>query len=577
MKKNAFTLIELIATIGLLGMLATILITVSVKKINETKEHSKKSMIESIELATKQYVTDYKDELSDFQKKDYIYVTLQTLVEKNYFSNSLIDPTTNKSLPLTDTVYVTREQNGEINAVYDINQKGKAKLTLNGSYNEYLKEGENFTDLGINATAIDGTNISSSVTTTGTVDSTTPGTYKITYKYNDVSITRNVIVYEGNLPTEIKIPVFITYNANEGTFGTTKYDYTGGEQTYTVPVNGYYKLEVWGAQGHGAGGGKGGYVSGKIKLTASSTNYIFIGGKPTGQAGGYNGGGAGYSSTAGGGGGATDIRYNGTSLNDRIIVAGGGGGNSKYNAGNSGGLIGVTGYDSNYSSYTATGGTQISGGVVTNYSSSYTAGTNGTFGVGGVGGGASGGGSFGGGGGYYGGAGGSRLSSGNWPGGGGSSYISGHTGCIAISSASSITARTGTNGDSCVTGTTDNLCSVHYSGMKFTDTLMIDGSGYVWTNTKGSLQQMPNPNGGYYSSGVGHADNGAAIISQITYEQKAVYLESYPINNIPIPTREEYTFIGWFTDPVGGEQITSSTIINNQSDHEIYAHWQATS
>ena len=37
MKKNAFTLIELIATIGLLGMLATITITISVRKINETK------------------------------------------------------------------------------------------------------------------------------------------------------------------------------------------------------------------------------------------------------------------------------------------------------------------------------------------------------------------------------------------------------------------------------------------------------------------------------------------------------------------------------------------------------------
>lgn len=201
MKKNGFTLIELIATIGLLGMLATILITVSVKKINESKEHSKKTMIESIELAAKQYVIDYKDELTDFQIKDYVYITLQTLVEKNYFSNSLIDATTNKSLSLTDTVYVTREQNGQISAMYDIKQKEKPKLILNGSYNEYIKEGNTFIDLGVVATLSDGTDISSSITTIGTVDSNAPGTYQITYKYGDVSITRNVIIYKGNLPS----------------------------------------------------------------------------------------------------------------------------------------------------------------------------------------------------------------------------------------------------------------------------------------------------------------------------------------------------------------------------------------
>ena len=44
---------------------------------------------------------------------------------------------------------------------------------------------------------------------------------------------------------------------------------------------------------------------------------------------------------------------------------------------------------------------------------------------------------------------------------------------------------------------------------------MVDGQGYAWTNTKGSLQQMPNPAGGYYNLGAGHSGNGFARITYI--------------------------------------------------------------
>lgn len=64
-----------------------------------------------------------------------------------------------------------------------------------------------------------------------------------------------------------------------------------------------------------------------------------------------------------------------------------------------------------------------------------------------------------------------------------------------------------------ITGTSDNLYDINYCGKVFTDTVMIDGAGYSWTNTKGALEQMPNPNGGYYVSGVGHSGNGYARIT----------------------------------------------------------------
>lgn len=45
--------------------------------------------------------------------------------------------------------------------------------------------------------------------------------------------------------------------------------------------------------------------------------------------------------------------------------------------------------------------------------------------------------------------------------------------------------------------------------------------------------------------------------------------------DLPIPTRENYAFVGWFTAATGGEGITTQTQIR-ASDVTLYAHWLAT-
>ena len=127
------------------------------------------------------------------------------------------------------------------------------------------------------------------------------------------------------------------------------YDYTGGEQTFIVPVNGFYKLEVWGASGGTVDtsyyGGYGGYSTGTIKQTKGKSMYVNVGGKGTGATktgesliGGYNGGGnvTGSSTvnhmTASGGGATHIASISGllssleNNKNDIFIVSGGGGG-----------------------------------------------------------------------------------------------------------------------------------------------------------------------------------------------------------------------------------------------------------
>ncbi|MGN0362735.1 MAG: glycine-rich protein [Bilifractor sp.] len=289
-----------------------------------------------------------------------------------------------------------------------------------------------------------------------------------------------------------------TYTADRADFS-----YTGAAQSYTVPADGLYRLEAWGAQGAGTvkgkievSGGKGGYTSGVAYLKKGQVLYIYVGqGGRSGQAQ-FNGGGSG---TYGGGGGATDFRLESdgqwddfSSLKSRIMVAGGGGGASWWNWNTENGILwgarpggyagGLTGH---YGYYTRSSGAETildtykaagwpwdadeedfkgiwPGGQTGQVTAGKTAGIPGGFGYGGNGEYA------GGGGGYYGGNGGPNRPYGSvgnseGTGAGGSSFISGYQGCDAVS-------ETSVSGKIIHTGQ-----SVHYSGIEFQNPLMLSG------------------------------------------------------------------------------------------------------
>lgn len=44
---------------------------------------------------------------------------------------------------------------------------------------------------------------------------------------------------------------------------------------------------------------------------------------------------------------------------------------------------------------------------------------------------------------------------------------------------------------------------------------------------------------------------------------------------LPIPSRGGYIFDGWYTQLTGGDKITHTSIVSNNSDHILYAHWSS--
>ena len=258
------------------------------------------------------------------------------------------------------------------------------------------------------------------------------------YRYKSVSGTGCSV--SGNVVTATGVTsdrtCTVTFEASCSYAINTKWDYAynGSVHEFTVPCNGTYKLEVWGAQGgdwFGAinMGGLGGHMAGTKSLTKDSKLYIVVGGSGKTH-NGYNGGGSpgtpieGYSACYMGGGAshiATAKRGDGQLTNyasyqsEVLIVAGGGGGGamagSKYAMGGKGGGTNGTAGEQAHNCWDNPGGTGCDhtngdpggGGTQSGGGSSWSGGGNsgaGTFGKGGPGwtsGGGGGGGWFGGG------------------------------------------------------------------------------------------------------------------------------------------------------------------------------------
>lgn len=483
MKKNGFTVIELIASFTLTSLIVTLLFEVAFilkdlytnssirtnllirqalmsEKINDeltTKtlslalkcgencinfifnDGSSSELSFSREDNTFRY-GDYKTKLINGSEYGNIDISTETVLGIGEgLNNSIIKiqmPIYHKLLKKQDyginIAYQYDSRNTSVSGLFisDILDVEK-RIYLTGSSNDISFTGIPYQDPGYYVISGDGSVIKDddSVIVDGEVGDEVGKTYTITYTVLDSNenvmdrVVRNVTVISS----------------------VTTFTYNGDVQGFTVPINGLYKIEVWGAQGGTVGtyavGGKGGYTSGEINLGKNSTLNIYVGGqgsfnKIQSVLGGFNGGGAsGYGSdTSGGsGGGASDVRQDGTALNNRIIVAGGGGGagskdlsSDLAHGGAGGGIAGLLGAYST-ASYNGGFGTSTGGGAAATYTDNVTIfPTAGSLGLGGNGGSYSdtyGGG--GGGAGYYGGGGGVRYGTGA----GGSGYCGSMLSC----------------------------------------------------------------------------------------------------------------------------------------------------
>ena len=61
--------------------------------------------------------------------------------------------------------------------------------------------------------------------------------------------------------------------------------------------------------------------------------------------------------------------------------------------------------------------------------------------------------------------------------------------------------------------------------------------------------------------------------SEVSTEKRVYYGQTY--GELPVPTRANHGFKGWYTEATGGTQVTADSVVSVHANQKLYAHWAA--
>ena len=113
LKKKGFTLIEILAVIVILGVLAVLVVPSLIGIINDSKERAYELQIKTIETAAKDYITEHGLTINELENVGGTYtMSLQELIGLGYLESGIINPlTSNEFNETTTTVLITKTTN----------------------------------------------------------------------------------------------------------------------------------------------------------------------------------------------------------------------------------------------------------------------------------------------------------------------------------------------------------------------------------------------------------------------------------------------------------------------------------
>lgn len=222
MKKNGFTLVEMMGAVMVLGIVLLISIPVVRSVIKNSKQGLYDTQINNIEEGLKNWAVD-NNRLLPTTENEVITLTLGQLKVDGYVETKIINPKSNKCFGNDMLLTITRYQN---NYLYEVNKDSGIEtencsdylgpaLILNGEAITYVEVGTSYVDKGAIARSATGSDISSQIVTqisgsgssinTNKVGNTYTISYSVTSDNETISINRNVVIRD-TTPPELVIP-----------------------------------------------------------------------------------------------------------------------------------------------------------------------------------------------------------------------------------------------------------------------------------------------------------------------------------------------------------------------------------
>jgi prepilin-type N-terminal cleavage/methylation domain-containing protein len=123
MNKKGFTLLEVLVIIVLLGVLSSVIIPSAFKVIQDSKNRSYRTLIDTIENNANLYISDHRDDIETAISSTGSYdLTLDDLVDEGLLKAPIINPKTDKAIPLTKKVTIKLDEDGVYQICYEDNE-----------------------------------------------------------------------------------------------------------------------------------------------------------------------------------------------------------------------------------------------------------------------------------------------------------------------------------------------------------------------------------------------------------------------------------------------------------------------